>query len=747
MTAGAAGPCRVLHSSQFRRAADFAGQRVLVVGLGEAGSDLSLAIAKAGAAHVTISTRANGPGAVVGRWATADEPADLQTSRANMAEAWGPTEYHWLWKSVLQSAKGSPREAELVRTALGAARQPPTFDELERDAMAWNHRHRNLPFSRFGTKNFAFLEAIRYHGAAQVGEVRQLLPDGQLMLADGTRCAFDAVICCTGYESSFPFFERHMPDLARAAGDARTRFKHMLCPAFGATLAFVGFARPAFGAVPPMSELAARYWAALLAGELTLPSHAAMIDAIARDRAAETRFFERDAGRLTALCQYRTYLDDLAALLGCLPRLPLLRANHASVWHRVKRSALCAAQFRLHGPGASEEAWLSMARMPLPRARRQPRCAVAAKVKALAEFDEDEDGARAHAWLWSNHPPPPIAASSRAQAAAPSPEKATVAERATERAAQHARWLEPIAVACDAPVDELAAAIEQSGGVLRLVGAGVGAPYEATGALFDGVIARHAQLGLGVSSEAGRLERGLSWKGRWPWLSQPGQNADQKRVLDYAFGHSELGAHEALPPALAALAAEPLAFLDAVMHGRLSTLHEALARVTRCAALRTEAHSLKYRLSDYMAHGGAPCGAEAPRPLRCAEHRDYGTMALIFDGGVPGLEVLRDGAWYLVKPSADDAILMLGWATHIRSNGRVYAPTHRVRDVGAELREDTATPSAGAIPRRLSLVAFSSPPPQARLAPEGLREGETAHFRASVAGSAHAQALRAHKMI
>ena len=207
-------------------------------------------------------------------------------------------------------------------------------------------------------------------------------------------------------------------------------------------------------------------------------------------------------------------------------------------------------------------------------------------------------------------------------------------------------------------------------------------------------------------------------------------------MLDYAFGHSELGAHEALPPALAALAAEPLAFLDAVMHGRLSTLHEALARVTRCAALRTEAHSLKYRLSDYMAHGGAPCGAEAPRP----EHRDYGTMALIFDGGVPGLEVLRDGAWYLVKPSADDAILMLGWATHIRSNGRV-------RDVGAELREDTATPSAGAIPRRLSLVAFSSPPPQARLAPEGLREGETAHFRASVAGSAHAQALRAHKMI
>ena len=46
-------------------------------------------------------------------------------------------------------------------------------------------------------------------------------------------------------------------------------------------------------------------------------------------------------------------------------------------------------------------------------------------------------------------------------------------------------------------------------------------------------------------------------------------------------------------------------------------------------------------------------------------------MALIFDGGVPGLEVLRDGTWYLVKPSADDAILMLGRATPIRSNGPI----------------------------------------------------------------------------
>lgn len=727
-TASGASPCRVLHSSQFERAAGFAGQRVLIVGLGESGSDLSLAVARH-AASVTVSVRGNGPGTVVGRWAADGEPADLQTSRANMraADAWGPKEYTWLWSAVLASEPGSAREAALVRTALGGARSPQTFSPLERDAMAWNLKHKNLPFHRFGTKNFAFLEAVRSHGAEIVGEVRTMHADGTVAFADGALRSFDVIICCTGYTSSFPFFEAHLPDVAARAVDARARFKHVLCPDAGPRLAFIGFARPAFGAVPPMSELAARYWAALLAGDITLPADADLRATIARDRAAERALFPRDAARLTALCQYSTYLDDLAGLLGCKPRLALLRANHAHIWRRVLHSTLCGAQFRLHGPGASEEAWRAMSRMPLPRMRRQPRCAVAAKAKALAADDMLSDP-RARSWLWANlpaiDPPQPEAVPSTG-----------VVLGALSRGASPStlKWLDPVAVAADAPAEELAAAIMRSCGVLRLCGIARDAPYAATGRLLEALQASPVPLGGG-----GRLDRGLSFKGRWPWTGEPAPLADHKRVLDCAFEHAAVGDEERLadlPPTLAALAAAPFAFLDGIVEHVLPSVHAALALATGCDAVRAERPSVKYRLSDYAAHP-APSD-EQPHPLRCAEHRDYGSLAIIFDGGVEGLEVLVDGVWRAVPPSADDALLMMGWATHIRSNGRVFAPTHRVRDLAGD--DDV-------VPRRISLVAFTAPPPTARLAP-ALREGEKAKFRGSIAGGAHAQAMRAHRMV
>ena len=51
---------------------------------------------------------------------------------------------------------------------------------------------------------------------------------------------------------------------------------------------------------------------------------------------------------------------------------------------------MCGAQFRLHGPGATEASWMALERQPLPRHRRQPRIAVVAKSKAVRAYDECE---------------------------------------------------------------------------------------------------------------------------------------------------------------------------------------------------------------------------------------------------------------------------------------------------------------------------------------------------------------------
>ena len=53
-------------------------------------------------------------------------------------------------------------------------------------------------------------------------------------------------------------------------------FKHMLPKDHRGDLAFVGFARPAFGAIPPISELQCRYLAQLWSGQAALPSEERM---------------------------------------------------------------------------------------------------------------------------------------------------------------------------------------------------------------------------------------------------------------------------------------------------------------------------------------------------------------------------------------------------------------------------------------------------------------------------------------
>lgn len=87
--------------------------------------------------------------------------------------------------------------------------------------------------------------------------------------ADGNEYPCDVLFLCTGYVDVFPFF----PDEALRPTDVRRLFLHAFDPRFGASVAFVGFARPTSGAVPACSELVARYFALLCSGRRTLPAN------------------------------------------------------------------------------------------------------------------------------------------------------------------------------------------------------------------------------------------------------------------------------------------------------------------------------------------------------------------------------------------------------------------------------------------------------------------------------------------
>ncbi|KAL9190774.1 hypothetical protein ACHAXT_000480 [Thalassiosira profunda] len=361
----------IMHSSQFN-AEDVRDKNVLVIGLGESGSDISL-LASRVAKSVKISFREkSGSGYVLPRY-TGGEVSDLNTSRGfGRHNMWGRADYRRFAALADDAVEDEDAAAltELSRCFVGTD----AFSPLDLLAIKWNAGFNNRPYDRFGTKNYSFLEAVCSYGAELVGEVSSW---GDVP----SDC--DALILCTGFEARFPFFDSNSHpevDLGVSASNHRERYQHTIDLSVGPSLAFIGYSRPAFGAIPPLSEMAARYWALLLTGERTIgPSARAEA---AADQAYEERLFYRDASRLPALVQYHRSMDNLAKLIGCFPPLEELRINHREVCDRILHSSLSGVQYRLCGEGSMEAAWSDISRHPLPVFTRQPRSAFHAKAGA-----------------------------------------------------------------------------------------------------------------------------------------------------------------------------------------------------------------------------------------------------------------------------------------------------------------------------------------------------------------------------
>eukprot|EP01135_Chromosphaera_perkinsii_P011236 Nk52_evm17s2367 gene=Nk52_evmTU17s2367 len=110
------------------------------------------------------------------------------------------------------------------------------------------------------------------------------------------------------------------------------------------------------------------------------------------------------------------------------------------------------------------------------------------------------------------------------------------------------------------------------------------------------------------------------------------------------------------------------------------------------------------------------------KPLRCGEHRDFGSFALVFPDATPGLQVFMNGEW-MSAPCATPrnnnvAILTFGWCAGISSNNALYPSLHRVVD---DVFEEGVT-----VPRRTSAVFFVAPDMDLVLAPIKRNEKDVA---------------------
>ena len=169
----------------------------------------------------------------------------------------------------------------------------------------------------------------------------------RVVFEDGSEFEPDLVLLCTGFETRMPFLD---PEIASAP-----RYLHVFNPQVGASLGFIGFLRPAFGAIPPLAELQARWFALLLSDRLTLPSADAMFASIASWTEYRAHMFRAIGESLEHLVDFTPFCDEIASRIGCKPTVEAIGREGRAFRFRFFAAPFVAAQYRLIGPHAKLE--------------------------------------------------------------------------------------------------------------------------------------------------------------------------------------------------------------------------------------------------------------------------------------------------------------------------------------------------------------------------------------------------------
>lgn len=265
-----------LHSHNFKNNRGFEGKRVLVVGAGNSGCDCAVEISRV-AAQVDMSIRT--PQYIVPKLFLG-KPTDTFAAQA----LWMPrTLQDFFFKLSLRIQVGRYRDYGLPEPDF-----PPTFAHP--------------------TVNSEMLEKIR-HGKVRPRPGIARVEGRMAHFSDGSSTEYDSIVAATGYQMSFPFFDKSFIDWEDSTNVPL--YLRMFHPAHE-SLFFIGLVQPQ-GSVWPLSEAQTRLAARLLKGKFSLPANWRQL-AVEEGKAVEREFFK--SPRHAVEVHFLPYLKKLEKLAG-----------------------------------------------------------------------------------------------------------------------------------------------------------------------------------------------------------------------------------------------------------------------------------------------------------------------------------------------------------------------------------------------------------------------------------------------
>lgn len=370
---------RVVHSSNythdFRREVKEKQLRVLLVGGGESGADISADLGDL-TPNTTVWLRR--PNCVGPRYLRADPempqvkdskekkfPVNsfLESVTTNRMSAAQNVFFYGLWRRLLWNLP-------ILHHTLSATC-------LDSTASAWLMNDQ----ATYVTKNQRMCEAwgdgkievlITPDVSTKGKSVEFTMPDGHLEKRE-----FDVVVLCTGYSAQFPWLK-----VANFDANPRSWYLHCFPKDLGHCLFFSGYARPHQGGIPPMAEMQSRYISLVLRGDRQLPRDYA--GRAHRDKQTEREYYYISP-ELDSLVDWNAFLESIARRVGCEPRLPVL----------------CVLAFNVHLLGVIALALLAIAPELCPVSLKQ---AASLWIGSLLSFFVLYDGLMIKWWFYPHWP-------------------------------------------------------------------------------------------------------------------------------------------------------------------------------------------------------------------------------------------------------------------------------------------------------------------------------------------------------